>query len=115
MDNDLIKKVFYAFLAIAIFTLVDYLFHFIPYFAVPPTYFFNKLLVGTVVLFFGMLWFPRSDKKIIWITAITVIALQFRYYSVYAPVWNILVVLVHFGILYYTIRLLNQQAQNSYG
>lgn len=102
----------YIVLIILLFTALDYVGHSILETSyqldkVPASYFTNKILYGIPILLIAVwLW----DKKIInfgkgkyfktfILTAIVVLALQFRYYYQYSSNFNYAIIILHYIIL----------------
>lgn len=104
-------------LAVLVFTGGDYLVHASsPDFAVPPYYFKNKLIFGTLMAFVVFLFFKDKETwvKSLIISGITSVLLQLRYYFIeHYPLGFVLEFLViHFAIffpaLYLALRVFSE-------
>ncbi|MBI2565154.1 hypothetical protein HYV79_04180 [Candidatus Woesearchaeota archaeon] len=114
------KKIFFEFLAsfviILLFTLIDWLVHQAHWsLSVPPGYFSNKIIFGTIYFFISILIFEKLNylHKTLVATTITVFLLQIRYivtgysllfHSVIFPAHFIILFLISWGLLKLKIK-----------
>lgn len=104
-----IRRFVLVFAAILLFTGLDYLGH--AYLEknhsleqVPQDYYKNKLIYGTIILFFASY---LHKKGISIVTLITILALQLQYFKYYSATFNIYVLVLHYislGLILYLFR-----------
>lgn len=102
--NSFLDTVVYALTIVIIFTLLDGIFHFfVSGYHVPATYFINKIWAGFILAVIALYvaqitknWFLKS----LILASIITFPLQLRYVFLYGIEWNLVVMALHFSILY---------------
>lgn len=111
--NGFAETIFRIFMLISTFTAVDIIYHYLyetnyGLYAVPMSYYLNKLIVGTIlgivayIILNNMLkWTKYSYKKISIFSLIIVIPLQIKYFMSghFTLFQNITIVLAHYAFL----------------
>ena len=111
--NGFLETIFRMFILISTFTAIDMIYHYLyetnyNLYAVPLTYYLNKILIGTILGIFAfyminylLKWRKYSYKKLSLFSAFIVIILQIRYFTTghFTLFQNIVIGFAHYFIL----------------